>query len=88
MSDNFSLIVKNGSCYIDGKLTQTDIGLSGDKIKKIGFYELVSLSYLDSFIEAFSKNIKNFTLYRKYKIYDIKFFWSKDYELTVNSWSC
>jgi len=36
MSDNFSLIIKNGSCYIDGKLTQTDIGLSGNKIKKIG----------------------------------------------------
>ena len=36
MSDNFSLIIKNGSCYIDGKLTKTDIGLSGNKIKKIG----------------------------------------------------
>ena len=36
MSDNFSLIIKNGSCYIDGKLTNTDIGLSGNKIKKIG----------------------------------------------------
>ena len=35
MSDNYSLIVKNGYCYIDGKLTQTDIGLSGNKIKKL-----------------------------------------------------
>ena len=34
MSDNLSLIIKNGSCYIDGKLMQTDIGLSGNKIKK------------------------------------------------------
>ena len=33
MSDNFSLIIKNGSCYIDGKLTRTDIGLSDNKIK-------------------------------------------------------
>ena len=39
MSDNFSLIIKNGSCYIDGKLTKTDIGLSGNKIKKIGKIE-------------------------------------------------
>ena len=36
MSDNYSLIIKNGSCYIDGKLTQVDLGLSGNKIKKIG----------------------------------------------------
>ena len=42
MSDNFSLIIKNGSCYTDGKLTKTDIGLSGNKIKKIGKIELNS----------------------------------------------
>ena len=28
MSDNYSLIIKNGSCYIDGKLIKSDIGLS------------------------------------------------------------
>ena len=27
MSENLSLIIKNGSCYINGKLTNTDIGL-------------------------------------------------------------
>ena len=48
MSDNFSLIIKNGSCYIDGKLTQTDIGLSGDKIKKIGKIELNSSKVYDA----------------------------------------
>jgi len=48
MSDNFSLIIKNGSCYIDGKLTQTDIGLSGDKIKKIGKIELNSSKVFDA----------------------------------------
>ena len=26
MSDNYSLIIKNGSCYVNGKLTKTDIG--------------------------------------------------------------
>ena len=36
MSDNYTLIIKNGSCYIDRKLIKTDIGLSGNKIKKIG----------------------------------------------------
>ena len=36
MSDNYNLIIKNGSCYIDGKLVKTDVALSGNKIKKIG----------------------------------------------------
>ena len=36
MSDNNSLIIKNGSCYINGKLENTDITLSGGKIKSIG----------------------------------------------------
>ena len=40
MSDNFSLIIKNGSCYIDGKLAKADIGISNNKIKKIGKIEL------------------------------------------------
>ncbi|MBD1138344.1 dihydroorotase [Pelagibacterales bacterium SAG-MED41] len=48
MSDNFSLIIKNGSCYIDGKLTKTDIGLSGNKIKKIGQIELNSAKVYDA----------------------------------------
>jgi dihydroorotase len=48
MSDNFSLIIKNGYCYIDGKLTQTDIGLSGNKIKKIGKIELNSSKVFDA----------------------------------------
>jgi len=48
MSDNFSLIIKNGSCYIEGKLTKTDIGLSGNKIKKIGKIELNSSNVYDA----------------------------------------
>ena len=48
MSDKFSLIIKNGSCYIDGKLTKTDIGLSGNKIKKIGKIELNSSKVYDA----------------------------------------
>ena len=48
MSDNFSLIIKNGSCYIDGKLTKTDVGLSGNKIKKIGKLELNSAKVYDA----------------------------------------
>ena len=47
MSDNFSLIIKNGSCFIDSKLTKTDIGLSGNKIKKIGKIELNSAKVYD-----------------------------------------
>jgi dihydroorotase len=48
MSDNFSLIIKNGSCYINGKLTQTDVGLLGNKIKKIGKIELNSSKVYDA----------------------------------------
>ena len=48
MSDNFSLIIKNGSCYIDGKLTKTDIGLLNNKIKKIGKIELNSSKVYDA----------------------------------------
>ena len=48
MSDNFSLIIKNGSCYIDGKLTQADIGLSDNKIKKIGKISLNSYKVYDA----------------------------------------
>ena len=36
MSDNYNIIIKNGSCYINGKFQTTDIGIIGDKIKKIG----------------------------------------------------
>jgi dihydroorotase len=40
MSDNNSLIIKNGSCYIEGKLINTDITVSGGKIKSIGKADL------------------------------------------------
>ena len=33
------LIIKNGSCYIDGNLTKTDIGVSNSKISHIGNLE-------------------------------------------------
>ena len=39
MSDNYSLIIKNGSCYFNGKLIKTDVGLYENKIKKIGNIE-------------------------------------------------
>ena len=48
MSENFSLIIKNGSCYIDGKLVKTDIALTDNKIKKIGKVELNSSKVLDA----------------------------------------
>ena len=30
------LIIKNGECYIDGKLTKTNIGIQNGKISTIG----------------------------------------------------
>ena len=41
-------IIKNGSCYIDGKLEKIDLGLSGKKIKKIGKIELNSSKVFDA----------------------------------------
>jgi dihydroorotase len=48
MSENYSLIIKNGSCFIDGKLTKMDIGLLNNKIKKIGKIELNSSKVYDA----------------------------------------
>jgi dihydroorotase len=48
MSDNYSLIIKNGTCYIDGKFIKVDIALSGNKIKKIGKIELNSSKVFDA----------------------------------------
>ena len=48
MSENLSLIIKNGSCYINGKLTNTDIGLLGNKIKIIGEIKSDGLNVYDA----------------------------------------
>ena len=48
MSDNNSLIIKNGTCYIDGKLVNTDITVSGGKIKSIGKADLNNHKVYDS----------------------------------------
>ena len=48
MSDNYSLIIKNGSCYIGGKFQNTDLALSGNKIKKIGKIDLNSSKVFDA----------------------------------------
>ena len=36
MSGKFSLIIKNGLCFVDGVLKDIDLGIIGDKIIKIG----------------------------------------------------
>ena len=48
MSDNFSLIIKNGSCYIDVKLIKIYVGLLCNEIKKIGKIELNSATVYDA----------------------------------------
>jgi dihydroorotase len=48
MSENYSLIVKNGSCYVNGKLEKTDIALAGNKIKKIGKVEANDTKVFDA----------------------------------------
>ena len=48
MSDNYSLIIKNGSCYIGGKFQNVDLALSGNKIKKIGKISLNSTNVFDA----------------------------------------
>ena len=53
MSDNFNLIIKNGSCYINGKLEQTDIAINNGKIEKIGKLSLNSSKVLTQQIRLF-----------------------------------
>ncbi len=48
MSDNYSLIIKNGSCYTKGKFQNIDIALQGNKIKKIGKIDLNSSKVFDA----------------------------------------
>jgi len=48
MSDNYSLTIKNGSCYIDGKFQKIDLAISGDKIKKVGKVDLNSGKVFDA----------------------------------------
>tara|TARA_Y100000389_G_C17445726_1_gene511471 strand:+ start:963 stop:2276 length:1314 start_codon:yes stop_codon:yes gene_type:complete len=48
MSENYNLIIKNGSCYIKGKLVKVDIALSDGKIKKIGQVKLNSSKVYDA----------------------------------------
>ena len=48
MSENYTYIIKNGSCYIEGKLVKTDIALIGKKISKIGKIKLSSSKVFDA----------------------------------------
>jgi dihydroorotase len=48
MSENYSLIIKNGSCYINGKLEKTDVALVDKKIKKIGKIEVNDTKVFDA----------------------------------------
>ena len=48
MSENYSLIIKNGSCYVNGKIEKTDIALVDNKIKKIGKVEANGAKVFDA----------------------------------------
>jgi dihydroorotase len=48
MSENYSLIIKNGSCYINGKLEKADVALVDNKIKKIGNIEANDTKVFDA----------------------------------------
>ena len=48
MSDNYSLIIKNGSCYINGKFNQNRSRFIGKKIKTLGKIELNSSKVFDA----------------------------------------
>ena len=58
MSKKFTLIIKNGTCFIDGKLTKIDVGVIDSKIKKIGKLDQETG---DQIIDASKKN--SFTRY-------------------------
>ena len=48
MTENYSLIIKNGSCYIDGKFEKIDVALVDNKIKKIGKIEVNNTKVFDA----------------------------------------
>jgi dihydroorotase len=48
MSENYSYIIKNGSCFINGELVKTDIALLGNIIKKIGKVDVNNSKVLDA----------------------------------------
>jgi dihydroorotase len=48
MSENYDLIIKNGSCYVNGRLEKTDIALVGNKIKKIGKVQVNEVKVFDA----------------------------------------
>ena len=48
MPDNFSLILKNGSCFINGKVQKADIGILNKKIVKIGDLDKGKSKVLDA----------------------------------------
>ena len=37
MSQTIDLLIKNGSCFIDGKLKKVDLAVSNSKIQEIGW---------------------------------------------------
>ena len=48
MTDNYNLIIKNGTCYINGKFEKIDIGIVDHKIKKIGKIEVKESKIFDA----------------------------------------
>ncbi len=48
MPDNFSLILKNGSCFINGRVQKADIGILNKKIVKIGDLDKGKSKVLDA----------------------------------------
>ena len=48
MTDNYNLIIKNGTCYINGKFEKIYIGIVDHKIKKIGKIEVKESKIFDA----------------------------------------
>ena len=48
MTKNYSKIIKNGSCFIEGKLVKTDLAILGNKIEKIGHIESDNANIIDA----------------------------------------
>ena len=48
MSDNFSLIIKNGSCYINGQFQKIDLAIRQSKIVKIGKFDEKNAKIFDA----------------------------------------
>jgi len=57
MSNIYDLIIKNGNCFINNNLAQTDIGIKDNRIIKIGLINESADKVLDAQIKFLMRRV-------------------------------